>query len=164
MEKAKATYEDFLRDVSPAQRPDVDQIHALLRGAGCDTRVEPAKSGYVVSFVTPEGKTLANFIFRKKGVVIRVYGDHVGAYESLLSEMPADMQKGIAGASICRRLHDPSKCNARCPMGNIFTLAGETHKKCRYNNFLFLLGPETTPHVEEMLRREWSAREAEKTS
>lgn len=159
MEKNQATYEDFLRDVGPGQRPDVDMIYAFLTEKGCTVRVEHAKSGYVASFVTPEGKTLANFIFRKKGVVIRIYGDHVGQYESLLEEMPADMQKTITKAGLCRRLHDPSKCNARCPMGNVFTLAGETHKKCRYNNFLFLLGPETSPYVEKMLAHEWAARE-----
>lgn len=161
MEKQALTYDTFLLDVSPLQRPFVDQIHALLTGSGCNVEVAQAKSGYVVSYQYDAKKhVLANYVFRKKGLIIRIYGDNVGTYQALLETFPEVMKKAIAKASICRRLHDPTKCNARCPMGNVFTLDGEEHKKCRYNNFLLFVDEESTPHILQFLQQEMDARTA----
>lgn len=161
MEKKTPTYDDFLLDVSPLQRPMVDAVDAFLRAHGCVVRVTPAKSGYVVSYDrVADGKVIANYVFRKKGLIIRIYGNHVEQYPEVLGEMPDAMQKAVAKAPICRRLHDPTKCNARCPMGNVFMLAGEEHKKCRYSNFMFLLDEESTPAVLGFLERELDARSA----
>lgn len=161
MEKENPSYDDFLLDVNPLQRPYVDRIHAYLTGQGCTVKVQSAKSGPVVSFVFGAGShTVANFIIRKKGAMIRIYGDHVEAYQDVLQALPEAMQKAVEKASVCRRLLDPTKCNARCPMGNVFTLNGTEHKKCRYNNFIFFIDEESCGPLETFLTREMAARTA----
>lgn len=161
MEKAPLTYETFLLDVSPLQRPFVDQIHALFTKGGCGVEVAQAKSSYVVSYQYElKRHVVANFIFRKSGVVIRVYGDHVGEYQALLADFPEAVKAKIVKAGPCRRMLDPTKCNSRCPMGNVFTLDGVEHKKCRYNNFLIPVTEENTPHILRLLQAEMNARTA----
>lgn len=141
MEKeVTVSYDDFLLDVPPMQRPLVDQIDALLRGHGMAVKVIRAKSGCVVSYAMgAKGHTVANFIFRKKGVFIRVYGDHVERYQDLLATFPDATRGAIAKAGACRRMLDPTKCNPRCQMGNVFVMDGVEHKKCRYNNFILFV-------------------------
>lgn len=159
MKKESLTYDDFLKDVNLSQRPDVDQIHALLCEKGCETRLQAAKSGPVVSYDLPSGgKVVANYVFRKSGLMIRIYANQVGAYQELLEELPEEMRKKIAKSPVCRRLLDPAKCSPHCAMGNIFTLQGEEHKKCRYSAFLFLLNEDTTPHILRILARELDER------
>lgn len=161
MESKKPTYEDFLFDVSPMQRPFVDSIHACLTENGCQTKVETAKNGYVVSYTLKDTKrVIANYIFRKQGLMIRIYGDNVGKYEGFLETLPEKMQDAIQKAGDCRRLLDPTKCNARCPMGNVFTLKNELHKKCRYGSFLFLLDAESAAHIQAFLENELRERVA----
>lgn len=159
MQKQQPTYENFLFDVPLDQRQAVDALSALLTENGCTVKVELAKSGYVVSFHHPgSNRVIVNYIFRKKGLLVRVYGDNVGEYQELLSTFPEAIQKDIVKAPICRRLHDPNKCNGRCPMGNVFTLQGEEHKKCRYSNFMIRLDDESGPFVRELVLHELRAR------
>lgn len=157
--KPTLTYEDFLRDVSPFQRPDVDELHALLTAQGCKVKVQPAKNGSVVSYLAPGNtKTLVNLVFRKQGVTARLYADHVGTYEEALTALPDALQNQVEKAGSCRRLLDPTKCSPTCQMGNIFTLNGTLHKKCRFNTFLFLLSEENTPHFLNLLTHELACR------
>lgn len=161
MANEKRTYEEFLLDVPPQIYPYVEALNATFLENGCTVKVEMAKSGYVVSYVyTPTKRTIANFVFRKKGLMVRLYGDHVGTYEAALSELPDVMQKAIEKAPSCKRLIDPAKCSARCPMGNTFTLKDTLHKKCRYTNFFFLLDGESFPFIKELIARELGARAA----
>lgn len=161
MDQPKPGYDTFLLDVPPMQMPYVQQINALLLQNGCTVRVEPAKSGYVVSYDHAGSKrVLANFIFRKKGVMIRIYADHVVGYQEILAEMPPALRAAVSKAPICRRLHDPAKCNARCPMGNVFTLDGVEHKKCRYNNFIILVDEAGYPAIQALIEKEAAARKA----
>lgn len=155
MENKKPTFEDFLFDVSPLQRPFIDPIHESLIQNDCQAKIEIAKSGYVVSYAfQPQKRVIANLIFRKKGVMIRIYGDNVTKYEGLLQTLPESMRKDIVKSSNCKRLLDPTKCNARCSMGNVFMLDGEQHKKCRYGSFMFLISQETAAPIQEFLANE----------
>lgn len=159
MEQAKPAFETFLLDVHPALYPFLLETHEYLLQNGCKVEIKTAKNGYVVSyFHIPSKLTLANYVFRKKGLVIRIYGNHVKAYEGLLASLPAAMQKTIEKAPACRRLLDPAVCNPHCPMGNVFTLGGEVRKKCRYTCFMFPLEAESNPHIRMMLEQELACR------
>lgn len=159
MEKQTPTFENFLNDVNPVNRPFVEGLHAWLLENGCTVKLELAKSGYVVSYAHAATKrVLANYVFRKQGVVIRIYADNVDKYEAFLQTMPEAMQKKAIKAPVCRRMLDPTKCNARCPMGYVFTLGGELQKKCRYNSFMFLLDAESNPFIQTFVENELRAR------
>jgi len=161
MEKAELSYDNFLLDVPPTQRPFVDPINELLLENGCTVKLQMAKNGYVVSYTHKKSKrVIANFIFRKQGLLIRIYGDQSGKYLSFLDQLPDAMKAEMETAAICRRLHDPTKCNARCPLGNVFTLNGMEHKKCRYDSFVFFVDGETTPHLLAFLEKELEGRTA----
>lgn len=161
MEKASPSFENFLFDVSPMQLPFVEAMHTYLLANGCTVKVELAKSGYVISYVHAASKrTLANYVFRKKGLLIRIYGENVAGYEPYLAELPETMRKAIIKAPVCRRLLDETKCNKRCPMGNVFTLDGTLHKKCRYTTFMFLIEEESNPFIRSLVEKELAARSA----
>lgn len=161
MEAQKPTFEQFLIDVDPSQLPYVMQIHTFLTDNGCKIKIELAKNGYVVSYtVVKVKKVIANFIFRKNGLLIRIYADNVSNYNNMLHAFPAEMQDAMVKASNCKRLLDPTKCSSRCPMGNVFSLRGETQKKCRYSSFVFLLSEQNTPFVQSFLENELRERSA----
>ncbi|MDL2318803.1 hypothetical protein LJC74_07020 [Eubacteriales bacterium OttesenSCG-928-A19] len=159
MEIQKPTYDSFLLDVAPQNRLFVDATHAFLLENGCKTRVQLAKSGYVVSYDHAGSKrVIANYVFRRKGMLMRLYADHVGAYEDQLQALPESMRKAIAKSPTCKRLIDPTRCSPHCRMGNTFTLDGEEHKKCRFTNFLLLVDEESQPYLRGLLEREMAAR------
>lgn len=78
-------------------------LHGLLTAGGCEMEIKPAKSGPLVSYKLHK-LSVCNFITRKKGIHIRIYGNHVGAYEAFLQTLPQSMRKTIVKASVCRRL------------------------------------------------------------
>ncbi len=152
-------YENFLNEVNPAYREFVDQTNDFLSQNGCKIKIEIAKNGYVVSYNdTKRGKVVANFVFRKSGLIIRIYGDHVNKYASFLETLPNGMIKAIEKAPICKRLADPAKCNSRCQMGYIFTLNNVDYQKCRFNCFMFLVSGENNPFIKTFLENEMSLR------
>lgn len=158
-EKTVIPYEDFVAAVAPATQPALAELDGLMRGGGCEVGIEPAKSGYVVSYRHPAGgRVLANFVFRKKGLVIRIYADNILKYMEILEGLPTAMRRKLAKAPLCRRLVNPSLCTPHCPKGYEFILEGESHQKCRYNCFMFLLEPEATPAIRGLLEAELACR------
>ena len=155
MEKKELGLEGYLSDCSPDFEIYVRQVHDKLMQGGMEVKVQQAKSGHVVSFTDPKSKkVIANFISRKKGPVIRIYGDNVGKYEGTLEELPEGMIKDIEKTSVCRRMVDPVKCNAKCPMGYAFTIHGNLYQKCRYNCFMFVMNAENVPSIINLLDHE----------
>lgn len=159
MSKEKIPFEDFLMDVNPTDLEFVMQMHEVMLEHNCKVEIKSAKSGFVVSYTDGASKkVVANYVFRKKGLIMRIYGDHIKEYIKLLETIPAGMVKEIEKAPACKRLLDPAKCNSRCSMGYIFTLNGTEHKKCRYNSFMFLLGDESNPHIKSFVEHELQGR------
>lgn len=157
--KQEIPFEDFTAMVAPDMVPFVMDMDGLMRGAGCTVGIEPAKSGYVVSYKHgPSGRVLANYVFRKRGVVIRVYADNVLKYMELLETLPKEMRAKVAKAPVCRRLVNPELCNPHCPKGYEFILEGENYQKCRYNCFMFFLEEEANPYVRQMVEKELACR------
>ena len=152
----KYTFQDFLSVVQEENQMFVVDLHNKLTNLGCNMEVKLAKSGYVASYRLNK-KTIANYVFRKKGLVIRIYAEHVAQDMDLLDTLPQGMVRTIQEASICKRMADPASCNQRCSMGYDFILKGERQQKCRNNAFMFLVDEESKPFVKTLLLNEIEA-------
>lgn len=151
----KQELNSFLESVDADNRPFVEQLHAYLIGHRCTCDIKSAKSGYVVSYLSLNTKkTLATFVFRKSGIRIRIFADHIQDYQKLLEELPKSMKKDIQKASVCKRLIDPDDCNPKCAMGYTFQIDEETYQKCRYMAFMPKLNRENNPFIQQILERE----------
>ncbi len=161
MSKEQIVFEDFLTNVSPVNLDFVNKTHDFLLQNGCTYKIEVAKSGHVVSYVLAKTKkVIVNYVFRKSGLIIRIYGDHINKYTDILTSLPENMAKTIEKAPVCKRLVDPTKCNSRCTMGYVFDLKGTTHQKCRYNSFMFEVKEENYEAIKSFLELELKNRTA----
>ena len=155
MEKREYRFEDFLLDVHPAYQAFVKQTHDALLRVGYRIKIEMAKNGFLVSYAHAKTKrAIANFVFRKSGLVVRIYGEHVNRYLDFMETLPDAMAKAIDKAPMCRRFANPTACNARCPMGYDFIMKGKHHQKCRYSGFMFPVNDESIPFIETFLESE----------
>ena len=68
----KLGFEDFIAAVAAENQEFVRELHAKLTDLGCKMEVKAAKSGFVVSY-SLNRKTIANYVFRKKGMIARIY-------------------------------------------------------------------------------------------
>ena len=148
------SFSDFLNNVNPVYRDFVADTHEYMLENGFVVKIIAAKKGYVVSYLQgKKGHVAANYVFRKNGLIIRIYGDHVGHYSGLLETLPEAMTMSIEKAPVCRRLVSGG-CNSRCRMGNDFIMKGENYKKCRYSCFMFDVTHENIPHITDILENE----------
>jgi hypothetical protein len=113
-----------------------------------------------VSYSDRNKRVILNFVFRKSGLIVRIYGDAVNAYLDFMETLPDGMIRAIEKAPVCKRLIDFTKYNSRCRMGYDFVLKGKHHQKCRYNCFMFLVSHENNPFIRDFLENELNAREA----
>ena len=158
MPKEELNFEDFINDVDPRYRDFALQTHEYMLGESCKLKMQLAKNGYVISY--SHGKTkrvVMNFVFRKSGLVARIYGDNVGQYEPFLASLPDAMKTAIEKAPKCKRFEEPPKCNSKCG-GNVFTLNGAQVQKCRYNCFMFEVDDESIPYIRGFLENELQTR------
>lgn len=146
-------FDDFLACVSKDHATFVTELHEDLRQAGCHIDVKEAKSGYVVSYAKNK-KTVVNYIFRKKGLMVRLYPNHIQQYMVLLDSLPDGMIQSIKAAPLCKRLLDPDACNPKCAMGYDFLIGGERVQKCRYNACMFVVCEENKPFIKTFLQQE----------
>lgn len=152
----KITFEDFIAVVSEENQDFVRELHNRLLGLGCRIEIKSAKSGYMVSYLYNK-KTIANYVFRKKGMLVRIYGVHVNDYENILETLPDEMVHAIQTAPVCKRLIDPNDCNPRCSKGYDFWLKGEHYQKCRNGAFMFLVCPQNHPFIQSLILKEAEA-------
>lgn len=154
--KKKIEFQDFFATVPEENQDFVKELHDKLMELGYKIEIKEAKSGYMVSYLYNK-KTVANYVFRRKGMLVRIYGVHVNDYEKVLETLPDEMIQAIQKAPICKRMADPDSCNPRCSMGYDFWLRGEHYQKCRNSAFMFLFGPENNPYIESLLLSEAQA-------
>ena len=154
-----ATFEDFLISVPEEHKSFVSSLHEQLIEQGCTINIKEAKSGYAASYQWNK-RTVMNWVFRKSGILARIYGDNVGQYEAILETIPADMQKKMTDSRDCKRLIDPTACSDTCVKGFVYTLDKNTYKKCRNDGMFFLLSNETGPHIAKLVTAEVSARQS----
>lgn len=152
----KIEFEEFLASVSEQNQEFVKELHNQLMESGCKIEIKSAKSGYMVSYLYHK-KTIANYVFRKKGMIARIYGVHVNEYEEVLETLPDELIRAIHAAPICKRLADPDACNPKCAKGFEFWLRGEHYQKCRNSAFMFLVCPQNNPSIRLLLLKEVEA-------
>ena len=150
MAKEKGSFKEFLSAVAPEYQAFVEKLNNKLIEQGCDLVIKEAKSGYAASYQL-EKKTVMNWVFRKSGVLARIYGDNAGKYEDIIASLPAEMQKKMTTSRDCKRLIDPTACSDTCVKGFVYTLNGDTHKKCRNDGMFFLLTNETAEHIARLV-------------
>ncbi len=161
MDKSAPSYSDFLNAVDPRLHQFVEHAHRLLLENGCKHKIERAQNGYLLSYShKPTKRVIVNFVFRKSGLVIRIYADFCDRYTDFLETLPEDMLQKVDKAPSCKRLLDITKCSSRCPMGYDFWLGDSHYQKCRYNCFLLPVCDENTPFLERFLARELRERAA----
>lgn len=159
--KETYTFEQFLESVTPDHLPFIMELDQNLKAHGYQVKVELAKSGYVVSYQHPKTKkVLFNYVFRKSGMFIRLYGDHVSSYMETLQTLPAEMIAKTEKAADCKRLLNPASCNSRCPMGYVFSIGDQQYQKCRYSCFVFAVEEKSLPILKGLVEKEMLARDA----
>ena len=157
MAKGNGSFKEFLSAVAPEHQAFVEKLNNRLMEQGCVLVIKEAKSGYTASYQL-EKKTVMNWVFRKSGVLARIYGDNASKYEDIIASLPTDMQKEMTTSRDCKRLIDPNACSDTCVKGFVYALNGETHKKCRNDGMFFLLTNETAEHIAGLVCAEVSVR------
>ena len=159
MPKTTIPFSAFVESAGLEHMDFVISLNEYMTEKDCKVEIKDAANGYVVSYIhKPSKRTVANYVFRKKGLMIRIYADNLASYVEKLASWPAGMKDTVKKSGICKRLIDPDTCNPRCLNGFDFTLDGEQQQKCRYGAFMFFLTDETKPHLREMMECEMQAR------
>jgi len=160
MPKQVIPFNDFLVTAGTEHETFINQLHAYLQENNCCAKIKEAANGYVVSYVhKPTNRTVANYVFRKKMLMIRVYADNANSYADVISHLPDTMKDAIRNGGNCARLINPTACNSRCLKGFDFMLDGDRQQKCRcHMGLTFFLDNETKPHLLEIMKREMQAR------
>ena len=161
MPKQVISFSDFLNLAEASYEAPINTLHNYLQENDCIWKIREAASGYVVSYIhKPTKRTVANFLFRKKVLMLRVYADNILSYEDKVLNWPSSMKDIIRQGGNCSRLSDPNACNSRCLKGFDFMLEGERQQKCRcHMAFTFPLEEETNPHLLEIMQDEIKARQ-----
>lgn len=153
----KLEFKDFISSVDEENRDFVNELHLYLTEQGCKIEVKEAKSGFMVSYLYDK-KTIANYVFRKSGVIIRIYANNIVDYMDFLNTLPQNMIEKIKDAPVCKRLINPEACNSKCAMGYDFILKDERQQKCRISAFMFLLCKENNPYIRSFMEKELESR------
>jgi hypothetical protein len=150
MAQAKISFEQFLEAVDTGNKPFVEDLHSYMLNHGCKVTFEEKKSGFLASYKygKPQ-KAILNFVFRKNGMLARIYGERISGYPDFLNTLPPEMVKSIENAGICKRLVH-NTCSPKC-MGYDFTIGKEHFQKCRYCCFEFLMTGESNPYIKSFV-------------
>lgn len=87
MAQQKPGFEDFIGTVDSDSRDFVRALHDIFTEHGCKLEIKEAKSGYVASYLLNR-KTVMNYVFRRKGLLVRIYAGHIAGYMELLESLP----------------------------------------------------------------------------
>ncbi|MCL2579859.1 MAG: hypothetical protein FWE32_07470 [Oscillospiraceae bacterium] len=159
MAAEKLSYDDFIQTLNADNLAFVEELHGFLLNNGHKPTFESKKSGLLGSYKhTKTKKVVMNFLFRKRGLIVRIYGENISGYHDLLQTLPAEMVDEITGAGICKQLVSGG-CSTRCS-GYDFTIGGEHFQKCRYSCFEFLVTGESKPFIKAFVENETKARSA----
>jgi len=158
MKTEKITFEQFFESVDESNKPFVQDLHNFLLENGCKVAFEEKKSGFLASYKYGKPpRAFMNFIFRKQGMLARIYGERISNYPDFLNTLPAEMAKAVENSGDCKRLISGG-CSPKC-VGYDFTI-GDTHfQKCRYNCFEFLLTEESKPTIKAFIEHEIKERQ-----
>jgi len=155
MAKINYQFEDFLNNVEPQYRDFVNEIHELLMKDNYKIKIEEKATGFFVSYEHPKTKrNILNFLFRKKGLFIRLYGENCNEYQDVLNELPQEIINQIDKAGVCKRIIDPQACNPRCSMGYDFYMIEKHYQKCRNSCFYLFVDLDSVPFLFKLIESE----------
>ena len=155
METFSGDFAAFLETVDVQNREFVLEINEFLVENNCKYEIKPAKRGVTISYVLNGNKrTLATFVFRKSGIKLRIYAEHISGYQDFLNTLPNKTKQEIKKASVCKRLINPNSCNPKCVMGYDFFMEDQHFQKCRYMAFMPTLSDENNPYIKAFLEKE----------
>jgi len=158
MAQEKAGFEQFFATVDADNKHFVQEMHNYLLENGCKAAFEEKKNGFLASY--KHGKpprAIMNFLFRKQGMLTRIYGERIGGYPGFLNALPPEMVKSIESAGTCKRLVD-NTCSPKCT-GYDFMIGDAHFQKCRYNCFEFLMTQENKPFIKAFVEHEVAGRQ-----
>ena len=159
MVKEKITFEQFLATVEGSNKPYIQGLHEYFLENGCKATFEEKKNGMLASYKhTKLKKVFANFLFRKQGMLVRIYGENIGKYPGFVNDLPQEMVQSIQKSGDCKRLIN-NTCSPKCT-GYDFIIKGEHFQKCRYNCFEFLITEESKPYIKSFIENEVKERTA----
>lgn len=147
------TFEMFLETADETEKDFISEIHGYLTEKGCKCSVKTAKSGYVVSYIRENGKTLANYVMRKSGIKMRLYCPNIGSYQAVPGDISPKLKKDIIKATDCKKLNG-MECSPNCSGGYMFEMDGELYKKCRSMAFMPAVCRENYDFIRIMLENE----------
>jgi len=157
MAQEKISFEQFLEAVDINHKPFIQELHNYLLDNNCKVTFEEKKSGMLASYKYGKPpKATVNFLFRKVGMLIRIYGEYVNQYLDFLNTLPTEMIQSIENAGICGRLVN-NTCSPKCT-GYDFTIGNQHFQKCRYNCFEFLVTDENNPYIKSFIENEINQR------
>jgi len=158
MAKEKITFEQFIESVDSDNKPFVQEQHSYMIDIGCKVTFEEKKNGYLASYKYGKPPRAAiNFLFRKQGMLTRIYGEHIRGYHDFLNTLPAEMVDSIEASGPCGRLVN-NTCSTKCT-GYDFTIGDEHFQKCRYGCFEFLMTKESRPYIRKFIEHELTERQ-----
>lgn len=150
-------FEDFIKSVEKDNLAFVHDMHTLFLNNGCKLEIKEAKQGYVVTYTYAKDKkrvALMNYVFRKSGMLVRIYARHVGMYQSFLNSLPENMKKSVLKAGDCKRLTGTSECSPTCTAGYDFMMDGVNYKKCKNSAFFWNVELPSMEYIKKMLEHE----------
>jgi len=157
MTQKKPGFEQFFETVDDENKPFVQNLHNYLLDNGCKVTFEEKKNGFLASYKYGKPpRALLNFLFRKQGMLTRIYGEHISGYPDFLDALPPEMVEHIENAGICHKLVH-NACSLRCD-GYDFMIGGTRFQKCRYNCFEFLMTEESRPFIKSFVEHEINER------
>ena len=144
----------FLQDIPAEYQRFVLELDEYLTAKGSKRTIKTAKSGFVTSYSSPAGgRALLNYVFRKSGVKMRIYAEHIGEHPNVLNCLPDNMKSDIKKAGDCKKLTG-SACTPTCPAGYTFVMDGEEYRKCRNMAFFHSLTAGNTEHILKLIKAE----------
>ena len=144
----------FLQDIPAECQSFVLELDEYLTAEGCKRTIKTAKSGSVTSYSTPaSGRALLNYVFRKGGVKMRIYAEHIGEHPEVLNCLPDNMKSDIKKAGDCKKLTGFT-CTPTCTAGYSFVMDGEEYRKCKNMAFFHSLNAGNMEHILKLIKAE----------
>jgi len=157
MATEKITFEQFMETVEEQNTAFIQDLHDYLLASGCKVAFEQKKNGMLASFkLGKPPRAVCNFLFRKHGMLVRIYGENIYKYDDFMQTLPEEMVASIAASGDCGRMVSGT-CSTNCK-GYDVTIRGERFQKCRYGAFELLIVAESTSFIKAFVEHEIEAR------
>ena len=144
----------FLQDIPSEYHSFVLELDKFLIARGSKRTIKAAKSGFVTSYSSPiSGRALLNYVFRKSGVKLRIYAEHIGVHPEVLDGLPDNMKSDIRKAGDCKKLAGLT-CTPTCTAGYTFVMDGQEYRKCKNMAFFHLLTAGSMEHIRKLIQAE----------